>query len=78
MIVIKEPRYRDRSVLLARYKLPCGQGVEVMILQGAYKGLYYVSNEDICNSNLETMRTKAGKDIWMRAVPLDKLERIKD
>ena len=31
MIIIKSPRYRDRTVLLARYKLPCGQDVKVKI-----------------------------------------------
>lgn len=76
MLIIKAPRYHDRTVLLARYKLPCGQGIEVKILEGAYKGLYYVSNENICNSPIETMKTKAGKNMLMRAVPLDKLERI--
>lgn len=76
MLIIKEPRYHDRTVLLARYKLPCGQDVEVMIMKGAYKGIYKISNEDICNSPIETMKTKAGKNMLMRAVPLDKLERI--
>lgn len=75
-IMIKAPRYRDRSVLLAKYKLSCGQGATVQILEGAYKGLYYVSNENICNSPIETMKTKSGKEMLMRAVPLDKLERL--
>lgn len=77
MIKIKAPRYRDRVVLLARYRLPCGQGVEVSILSGAYKGLYHVSNDVIVRSPIETMRTRSGRDIQMRAVPLDDLERIK-
>lgn len=28
MIKVKAPRYRDRTVLLARYRLPAGQGVD--------------------------------------------------
>lgn len=76
MIIIKSPRYRDRTVLLARYRLPCGQGVQVKILYGAYKGLYRVSNTAICNSPIEGMETKQGNIIAMRAVPLDALERI--
>lgn len=76
MIIIKSPRYRDRSVLLARYKLPCGKDVEVKITEGAYKGLYKVRNAVICRAPIEDMKTKQGKLLSMRAVPLDKLERI--
>lgn len=75
MIDIKAPRYRDRVVLLAKYRLPCGTGVDVRILYGAYKGVYHVSNEVICQSPVEPMTTKQGKQIAMRAVPLDKMER---
>ena len=77
MIKIKAPRYRDRTVLLARYRLPCGQSVEVEILTGAYAGVYKISNEVICNSPIEGMETKQGKIIAMRAVPIDAMERIK-
>ena len=76
MIIIKSPRYRDRSVLLARYKLPCGQDVKVKITEGAYKGVYKVSNEVIINSPIEGMETKQGKIIAMRAIPLDAMERV--
>lgn len=77
MIIIKAPRYRDRTVLLARYRLPCGQDVKVKILYGAFKGIYNVPNEAICNSPIEPMETKQGKIIAMRAVPIDAMERIK-
>ena len=76
MIEIRAPRYRDRVVLLAKYRLPCGEGVDVRILHGAYKGVYHVSNEVICQSPVEPMTTKQGKQIAMRAVPLDKMERV--
>ena len=76
MITIKSPRYRDRIVLLARYRLPCGQDVKVKITEGAYKGVYKVSNDIICNSPIEGMETKQGKIIAMRAIPLDAMERI--
>ena len=76
MIIIKSPRYRDRTVLLARYKLPCGQDVTVKITEGAYKGVYKVSNDIICNSPIEGMETKQGKIIAMRAIPLDAIERM--
>jgi len=76
MIIIKSPRYRDRSVLLARYKLPCGQDVKVKITEGAYKGVYNVPNQVIINSPIEGMETKQGKIIAMRAIPLDAMERV--
>ena len=76
MINIKSPRYRDRTVLLARYRLPCGQDVKVKITEGAYKGIYNVTNDVICKSPIEGMETKQGKIIAMRAVPLDAMERV--
>lgn len=76
MIEVKSPRYHDRSVLLARYRLPAGQGVNVKILYGAYKGIYKVSNDVIINSPIENMETKSGRIIAMRAVPLDAMERV--
>jgi len=75
MIEIREPRYNDRVVLLARYKLPCGRDVDIRILKGRYAGIYHVTNETICRSPIETMTTRYGKPIAMRAVPLDALER---
>ena len=48
MIEIRAPRYRDRVVLLAKYRLTCGQGVDVKILYGAYKGIYHVPYKVIC------------------------------
>ena len=78
MIDIKSPRYRDRTVLLARYRLASGSYVDVRILYGAYKGIYRVTNETICKSPIETMRTRSGKDLSMRAIPIDEMERIGD
>ncbi len=76
MIKIKAPRYRDRTVLLARYRLPAGQDVDVEILSGSYKGIYKVRNEVICKASIENMKTKQGKIITMRAIPLDAMERV--
>ena len=76
MIIIKQPRYRDRTCLLARYRIPCGQDVKVKILEGAYKGVYKVTNDVICHSPIEGMETKQGNIIAMRAVPLDAMERV--
>lgn len=76
MIKIKEPRYRDRKVLIARYRIPCGQDFQITIEKGAYQGTYKVLNELICKSAIETMKTRAGAVIQMRAVNLDELERL--
>lgn len=77
MIKINEPRYHDRVVLIARYHITCGQGITIQILRGAYAGEYKITNEVVCASPIETMRTRSGKDLSMRAVPLDKLVRLK-
>ena len=78
MIIIKSPRYHDRTVLIARYKIPCGHDVTVEITEGSYKGIYKVTNDVICSSPIETMTTRYGKSISMRAVDLDNLERLED
>ena len=76
MITIKSPRYRDRTVLIARYKIPCGGDVDIEILYGVYKGKYHITNKVLINSPIEGMETRQGKIIAMRAVPLDAMERI--
>lgn len=78
MIKIWQPRWRDRVVLIARYKIPSGRDFNIEITQSAYKGIYKVTNEVICRSAIEEMRTKAGKVIQMRAVSLDDLERVEE
>lgn len=78
MIKIWAPRYHDRKVLVARYKLPCGTGVDLEIQKGACKGFYHASSELIAKSPIESMRTKSGGTIQVRAIPLDELERKKN
>lgn len=78
MINILEPRYHDRCVLIARYKIPCGSDVDVKILRGAYKGLYKVKNDVIIKSPVEGLMTRAGKMMSVRAVPIDEMERIEE
>lgn len=77
MIKVKYPRYADKKILLARYRLTCGQDVEVQILAGNYKGIYKVTNEVICKSPIETHKTRNGHAVSMRAVDLSQLERIR-
>ena len=75
MIKIKEPRYRDRKVLVARYRLACGSGADIEIMKGAMKGVYHASNETIINSDIESMKCRNGSTMQVRAIPLDLLER---
>lgn len=78
MIKIKEPRYRDRKLLIARYRIPCGCDFNVEILKGTYKGIYKVKNDVICKSPVEIMNTNIGGRIQMRVVSLDELERVEE
>ena len=76
MITIWEPRWKDRKVLIARYRIPCGADFEIEIKKSAAKGIYKVTNDLVCKSPIEMMKTKTGRQIQMRAVPLDELERV--
>ena len=78
MIEIIEPRYHDRCVLIARYKIPCGKDIQIKILRGAYKGVYNIKNDVIIKSPVEGMMTRTGKIMSVRAVPIDKMERIEE
>ena len=78
MIEVIEPRYHDRCVLIARYKIPCGKDIDVKILRGAYKGVYKIKNDVIIKSPVEGMMTKTGKMMSVRAVPIDKMERVEE
>lgn len=77
-IKIWQPRYRDNTCLVARYRIPCGQDINVQIQQGARKGIYKVPNSVICESTIELMKTKTGKYIEVRAIPLAKMIRMGD
>lgn len=76
MIKILEPRYRDRKVLVACHKIPCGGDIEIQIAKGAYSGIYKAKNDDICASQVEYMKTRQGGKLKIRAIPIDKLVRI--
>lgn len=78
MITIWQPRWRDRRVLIARYRIPTGCDFNIKITQGAAKGIYRISNELVCKSPIESIKTKNGKTIQVRSIPLDELERIEN
>lgn len=68
-ILIKEPRYHDKTVLLATYKIAPAN--LVVIQKGAYAGKYKLSGEEATKHPLTT-----NGSISVRAVPLEKLERV--
>ena len=73
MIKIWEPRYRDKTVLIATNKIQPEQDVEIQITKGFYKGEYKIKAEDIKNSRRELMKTKRGGESSVTVVPLSKL-----
>ena len=78
MIEIWEPRYRDKTVLLADYRLRAGEGADIKITKGYYAGNYKVDSETIANAERETMKTKKGGEITVVIVPLEKLVKEED
>ena len=78
MIEIWEPRYRDKTVLLAQYRLRSDEDVSIKIVKGYYAGNYKVRADDIRNAERETMKTKKGGEITVVIVPLEKLVKEND
>lgn len=71
MINIIEPRYHDRRVLVAKYKVNKSKMNRIKILKGAYKGLYRMSGIAIMSYPIESNGV-----IPCFVLPIDKLERI--
>lgn len=71
MIDIIEPRWHDRTVLVAKYKVKRGRNL-IKIMGGAAKGVYETSQIALASYPVESNGV-----IACYAIPLDKLERIK-
>ena len=78
MVEIFEPRYRDRCILIAKYKICPGYPMQIRILKGSYKGKYRIPAKVLSGGPYEIMKTKTGKNIEMKAIALDSLERMED
>ena len=78
MIEIWEPRYRDKTVLLADYRLRAGEDAKIKIVKGYYSGNYKVDGDTLAIAERETMKTKKGGEITVVIVPLDKLVKEED
>lgn len=73
MIEIWEPRYRDRTVLIAAYRLRDGEDAHIKITKGYYAGNYTVPKEAIKTAVREKMETRKGGDITVVVIPLANL-----
>ena len=76
VIKILEPRYRDRRVLVARWRIPAGGDIVVSIQRGSYTGLYKATSEVIAKSPIEPFTAKSGAVFQVRAISVDDLVRI--
>ena len=54
MIEIFEPRYHDRRVLIAQFRIPAGKDFLIRITKGACAGMYKVTSEIVKNSPVES------------------------
>lgn len=75
MIDIWEPRYHDKKVLVANYRIPSRGDIDIKISKGYYAGKYTIARETIANSPIEQMKTKKGGTVDMRVIPIDKLQK---
>lgn len=78
MIEILSPRYRDRTILIAPWKIAYGHPAGITIKYGAYKGDYTAPWKALKNASTTQIKTKTGKLLDMLVVSLDDLERKYD
>lgn len=76
MIEIFEPRYHDKVVLVASYKIPRSGDLEIKITKGYYAGAYVVSVSELNGCKKDVMKTKRGGNLEMVAIPLDMLRKV--
>lgn len=77
-IEIWQPRWHDKKVLVAKFRIRPEQDVFIEIKESVWKGKYRIDYQDIVASDVETMKTKAGGKIEVIAVPLDKIKKIEE
>ena len=73
-IEIWEPRYRDRTVLIAPRHLPKSGPAYVKVTKGSFKGNYEIAEEDWKAGRSDVIRAKNGSTFNVVAVSLDKLK----
>jgi hypothetical protein len=70
-ILILEPRWHDNVVLVADYRI--FEHNEVVIRHGDFPEPFYLTGERAREFPLEKLKTKAGGEIDVRAIPIDEL-----
>ena len=75
-IKIKEPRWHDRTVLIAGWKI--GNTNQIVIDNHNFNDYYYMSGEKIRSYPTHIMKTKTGADATMYVVPLDDMVKATD
>lgn len=71
--VIYNPRWRDRQVLIADFRIGTHNQIEFPKAK-SLAGLWYISGREAKTYPVERMQTRAGGSIVMRVVPLDALQ----
>ncbi len=70
---IWNPRWKDRMVLLADYKIATHNKI-VFPKAKSLAGDWYISGTDVKTYPTEPMKTKSGTTMTMRVVPIDALQ----
>ncbi len=68
-IQILNPRWHDRKVLVADWKL--GVMNEIVIKHASFPAPLYISGKDAMRFPTETKRTKSGAPFVVRVIPFD-------
>ena len=72
MVEVWEPRYHDRTVLVAPWKLTKGKNI-IRVMKGYYQGVYSLDYDEIAQCEKTTIKSKTGGDVEMYCVPISKL-----
>jgi hypothetical protein len=72
-IIIFAPRYRDKVILIAKWKVSTHNIIKITKSK-AYNGEYYLSSSTISKYPLEIIKDKTGVDRLFYAVPVDELK----
>lgn len=73
---IKQPRWHDMTVLIAKHKIGTHNVICFTDIKAGnqWHGEWYVSGDTVRKYPIEHMRTRTGGSIALYAVPLDELE----
>lgn len=75
-VVVWEPRYHDKKVLVATRRL-AQFPLHIKITKGAMQGDYYVEEEDIKDCSKTMIKWKGGDgETEMTCIPLERLKKL--